>query len=547
MTSKYDLLITIDQSTGINPGVGDRAYCPGQTIKGTVDLNVYEKLNIEQIQVSLLGFEETTFVQGTGRDPRTWKEKHIFLKHFRPILPMKPNRATYKFEQDDNKHSAYEFLIPEYSNCETCRRVEKLPPSMEEAQAVSSGKVMATASIIYQIEVVVESKAIGNIFFHEKFTVHPLAAIGDNRYNDIKRNYVSGEKVFKSKIPDGGNATSSHTSGQKKSSFRSMFSSSGGSLSKSYNLPLKIGIRPEESFVKIIPGRNVNIPSTSFLFEYMNDILTDPPLVSSRNNTSTRLGQFIIRSLKISARYPYIKIFCAGNDFSVQSKKMIYVNNTLNVPFDIGNEFKYNSSTNTFQKEMLLLEDITGHMIDIPLDSYQAEFPLHCNHIARMKGALEFAIGLVTAADSDAKPEYITVTVPFDFRGVEEEFQAPSEPLPNFSDLNIQAPPGPPPGDYKAPPGPPPGDSKAPLGPPTTNDDHKAPVGPPPNHSEYSAPSGPPPTSSTDDKSATGSDPSDFASPAGPPPSAPLRNQTDTLIDLDSTGEALPTYTEMKK
>lgn len=78
MSSKYDLLITIDPSTGITPGYQDRSYYPGQTIKGSVDLTVYEPITIDQIRIALLGFQETTFIEGAGRDPTTWKEKHIF-------------------------------------------------------------------------------------------------------------------------------------------------------------------------------------------------------------------------------------------------------------------------------------------------------------------------------------------------------------------------------------------------------------------------------------------------------------------------------------
>lgn len=507
MSTSYDLLITVDPSTGTNPGIQDRAYHPGTSIKGFVDLSVYETITIDSIQVALLGFLETTYTEGTGRNPRVWKEKHIFLKQQQTLLPPKTTRVPYLYKPSDTEHSIYEFLIPEYSLCETCGRTERLPPSMEEARASDGNRVLGTASITYQVEVAIELRARGNIFFHEKFVLQPLAnAAASQVYNDIKRNFVFGEHVFKAKP----------ASSQSLSLIRLVFKSS--SLGRSYNIPLRIGVRPEVSHATIVCGGNTTLPPITFLFEYPCDSLVNPPMVNKNQKGSTKLGQFVIRSLSVRHRFRHIRTLCAGREGAVQSKSNIYINNTLNVPFDIATTFSYNKATNTYQHEMRLFEDIIGHMIDVPLDSYEAEFPLHCNHIARINGTLDFEVGIAPASEAEAaKTEKVLVTIPFRFLGVEDNLVAPQAP-PGHSQGQFV------PVDAKSQYHPPPADSKVeyapPAGPPSAHDtkllhqDFVPPSGPPPSQTQldFAPPSGPPPSVET---SAF-----DVVPPSGPPPTS---------------------------
>ncbi|CAK7901882.1 hypothetical protein CAAN1_06S06326 [[Candida] anglica] len=529
MSSKYDLLIVIDSGNGINPGINDRVFYPGQEIKGYFDVSVYEPVAMDQMQVALLGFCETTFAESKHRDARTWKEKHIFLKEVHPALQARG--TPYNFQRDANMHYEYSFQIPVESHCETCGRLEPLPSSLDEIKCETRQNIMS-ASITYQVEVSVESIISGNIFFQEKFVVQPI----DNGFNpatgDIKRPFSFGEHIFKGKNklfeddPNGQFAVPMGTVTKKSKSLRSIFSSSsssnGSNSSKSskgpFDIPLRLGIRPSEPYTSIIPGQTIFIPPTTFLFEYQGGSLSYPPFQLACK-ASSKLGEFFIKSLDIEVNFPYIKTICAGRDVGVSSRQSIYKNRRLNIAFDVGTEFKFNSTTRSFQKEMELVEDITGHMIDIPIDAYSADFPLHCNQIARRGGALVYIVGI--ASTVDGKPEYLEVTVPFTFKGVQLVGYGGHA----SQSVDYQRPSGPPPGgDFKAPSGPPPaGDFKAPSGPPPGGD-FKAPAGPPP------------PTNSTGDHM--------YAPPPGPPPT---QDQQHVQSHDTQNEDSLPIYSEVAK
>lgn len=278
--------------------------------------------------------------------------------------------------------------------------------------------------------------------------------------------------------------------------------------------------------------------------EYRGDSLAYPlPFVSLANSVSTRLGHFTIKTLQINSRHPHIKTFCAGRESSVRSKRKIYVNNQLNVPFDIGSDFTYNKSTSTFQKELRLIEDIVCHIIDIELESYDADFPLHCGQIARKNGLLEFIIGLLP--NGGTKLEYVEITVPFKFLGVADGFVPPPVVAPAEVPSDFKAPVGPPqpassnsyPKDMKSPDGP--RGYEPPQGPPV-QESYTPPQGPPPGNNTFdiAPPPGPPP----------GSHAGDIAPPQGPPPgSYPNRAPTENLIDLETPEEVPPSYTSVAK
>ena len=530
MTSKYDLLITIDRQGGLVPGQDDRNYAPGQIISGFFDLTVYQQLQFSQIRIALLGFSETTFLE----NQRTWKEKHIFLKEVHDGLP------GMQLNAGDKRHCNWSFRIPDFSHCETCNRSEHLPPQMDYTSDNSRQSNMS-ASITYQVEVLVETVGVGDIFFHEKFKVQPIDTGGaSDVLGDKKKGFPYVDVIYKAKSPllmdDPETKLFPVPLTKKKSSlFRSMFKSM--SLDDGYNVPLRLEVRLSETSASLLSAGGPILPPIDLVFSIPEQAADKFPFVLECG-TLSKLGEFYIKSVLIRAVFGQIQLSCAGRQGVIPDKRIVlFENQSMNEVFDLG----LDQNTLRNGKNLDLVRDLTGTDLEIPLDKYGAQFNKHCNQIGRKGGYLVVSVGV--ASTQDAKKQYLEVTVPFAFKGLPMGLLSQSQPggsnqLPDFLVPGLQdfkVPPGPTPTHYEAPSGAPPADFSAPSGPPPGH--FEAPSGPPPGH--FDAPPGPPPghLESLSTAPTTSNDASSTLPPPGPPPGT---SGTTTIAEDDAPP---PAYT----